>query len=172
MRRESAGADLLISRQTLRRRALANLLLMLLDAARATAGRLAVQPLAQDAVLLAFRDVRTLVHYGGSFRLERRDFAVALACPALWPFERAAAIVPTVLTPDDFAHPNSDGHGLCVDCAGVWPQDVPALLYDNVRLLRFRLDHCVDWRAADFVRAHLQDFPADPRPLYPDEGAS
>ncbi len=154
-------------RQGVRRRALSNFVLALLSHADRTGGRLKVQPAVQDAVRLVYRDVRTLVRAGNLFRLEARDFQVVLLCPALWPFDRNAALVPYVFSPDDFAHPNSDGRAICVDLAGVLPELIPSLIYDNLRLARhhFRLDHCLDAHAADYVRAHLDEFPADRRSL-------
>ena len=162
-------ADLDNCRRTVRRRAFTNLILVLLEEARRTAGRLAVESCSSDALLLRYRDVRTLVRLGALFALAPRDFTLVLACPPGWPFEREAALMPVVVQPHDFAHANSDGHTFCLDLMGVVPERVPALLYDNVRLHSFRLDHCVDREAADFVRAHLTEFPADPRPLYPAE---
>jgi hypothetical protein len=151
-------------RPGLRRRALANLVLVLLEEARRGGGRLGVEPLGRDAVLLLYRDVRTLVRCGEIFTFAERDFAVALLCPPQWPFERSAALQPIILSPPDFAHPNASG-GICVDLEGITPERLPALLYDNICLRRFRLDHCLDSAAAAFVRAHLAEFPADPRPL-------
>jgi hypothetical protein len=70
------------------------------------------------------------------------------------------------VAPGDFAHPNSDGRLFCLDLAGVLPARVPQVVFDNLRVRLFRLDHCVDPGAADFVRTHLAEFPADPCPLY------
>lgn len=165
MHRDADSADLSILRRRVRHRALANLILLLLEEAQRTAGRLAVRPFSQDAVLLEYRDVRTLVRRGAIFTCAPRDCAVVLVCPALWPFDRAAALQPFIMAPSDFCHPNSDGHGLCLDLQGVLPQRIPGLLYDNLRLRVFRLDHHVDAQAAAFVRTHLADFPVDPRPL-------
>jgi hypothetical protein len=153
-------------RRTIRRRALANLIIVLMDQAQRAGGRFTVRAVARDAVRLDYRGVRTLTRRHGVFSLAARDFVVLLVCPERWPFERAAALVPFVLAPDDFHHPNSDGHGLCLDLEGVLPERLPAILYDNIRVGRFRLDHVVDAPAADFVRAHLEAFPADPRPLH------
>ena len=162
-----SSADPVSLRRAVRRRALGNVIVVLLDVARRTAGRLAVQPLGDDAVLLAFSDVRTMVRDGGVFTFASRDFAVALAFPEEWPFRRAAMLRPVVLEPGDFRHPNSDGHMFCLDLAGVPPQRLPDLLYDNLALRggHFRLDHCVDPEAAAFVRARMASLPADPRPL-------
>ena len=57
----------------------------------------------------------------------------------------------------------------CLETAGVLPQRLPTLLYDNLRIRAFRLDDAVDPAAAAFIRAQLDRFPADSRPLYPDE---
>jgi hypothetical protein len=164
-------SDLEALRRAVRRRALANLVLVLRGEAERTGGRLTVEPFARDAVVLRYRDVRTLVRRDLVFAVEPRDFAVLLACPPRWPLAREAQLGPVVLGPHDFAHPNSDGRGFCLDMMGVAPERIPRLLYDNLRLRLFRLDHCVDFVAADFVRAHLADFPADPRPLCPAAGA-
>jgi len=150
----------------IRRRAVSNLMLILLDQSRRSAGRCSVQPFAPDALRLAYRDIRTLVGRGNRLEIACRDFEVLLVCPPLWPFDRAAPLIPYVCAPDDFRHPNGDGHALCIDLAGVVPELVPGLLYDNLRVSHFRLDHCVDLQAAAFVRDHLPDFPADARLLY------
>lgn len=152
-------------RAALRRRALANLVLVLLEEAKHTAGRLEVESLGRDAVLLLYRDVRTLVRRGDCFGFDARDVAVALLCPIQWPFDRIAALQAIILSPPDCAHPNASG-GICLDLEGIQPQRLPALLYDNLCLRRFRLDHCLDSAAAAFVRGHLADCPADARPLY------
>ena len=170
MTTQAPGTDLEARRRAVRRRALANLVLVLREEAGRTAGRLAVRPFARDAVLLAFQDVRTLVRSGGVFALEPRDFSVVLYCPPAWPLDRGAPLVPVVISPPDFHHPNSDGHRLCIDVQGVLPERVPGLLYDNLRLHHRRLDHCVDFAAADFVRARPEEFPADRRPLVPGSG--
>jgi len=169
MNQEIGGVELQSLRRTIRKRALANLILVLLEEARRTAGRFAVHPFRHDAVLLEYRDVRTLIRRHGIFHFESRDFAVVLTSPVLWPLDRAAALQPFIMAPNDYCHPNSDGHGLCVDMQGVLPERIPALLYDNLRVRVFRLDHPVDAQVAAFVRAHLADFPADPRPLYATE---
>ena len=166
MRHDVGDADLESRRRAVRRRALANLILVLLEESRRTAGRLAVRSFARDAVLLEYRDVRTLVRRNGVCALETRDFTVVLGCPRLWPFDRGEPVQPFILAPDDFAHPNSNGRGMCLDLEGVLPERIPSLLYDNLRVRLFRLDHRVDSGAADFVRAHLGEFPADPRLLY------
>jgi hypothetical protein len=90
---------------------------------------------------------------------------VLVALPPLWPFERAEAPVPMVLAPDDFAHPNSDGRLFCLDTEGVTPERLATLVYDNLRVHARRLDHPVSQEAADYVRAHLANEPADERPL-------
>jgi hypothetical protein len=152
-------------RLDVRRRATANLILGLLERSRDTAGRFTVRSAGTDALLLDYRDVRTVVRHGASFGFDVRDFTILLILPDAWPFERAAAPVPFVLAPADFAHSNSDGRAFCLDMQGVTPERVPELIYDNLRLRRFRLDHCVDAAAADFVRGHLDEMPVDPRPL-------
>ena len=152
-------------RLAIRRRALTNMLLVLYDDARRTQGRLEVQGMA-DGVLLHYRDVRTLVVSDGGLAIAARDFQVLVVCPPLWPFDREAALVPIVLTPLDFAAPNYGEKRLCLDVRGVRPHRLAELLYDNLRLRNRRLDHCVDPVAADYVRSHLPDGPADPRPLY------
>ena len=156
--------DLDRRRLAVQRRALANLVVVLAEQARRSGGRFAVEPF-PPAALLRFADVRTLVRRGALFAIEPRDFAVVLACPPLWPLDREAALQPLIVTPDDFRHPNSDGRFLCLDLRGVLPEPLPGVLYDNLRLRCHRLDHVVDASAADFVRAHLADFPADPRSL-------
>ncbi len=153
----------------IRQRALANFVLIALEEAGKTAGRLSVRAGAPDTMLLRYRDVRTLVRRDDGFGFASRDFAVVLACPASWPFVRDAALVPLIVEPHDFAAPNSDGRRLCLDLRGVLPERIPGLLYDQFRMRAFRLDHAVDAAAADWVRAHLDDCPADPRPLYPTE---
>jgi hypothetical protein len=154
-------------RVAVRRRAFANLMLGLIERSRRTAGRLVVEPADPYTALLRYQDVRTIVRQGGLFRFATRDFAVLLIAPDLWPFEREVALQPFVLTPDDFAHPNSDGRAFCLDLRGVIPARIPDLLYDNLRQRTFRLDHCVDHAAAAFVRDRLNDVPADRRPLDP-----
>ena len=166
MKAEPEG-DLERRRLAVQRRALANLVVALVEQARRSGGRLAIEPFPPAAALLRFADVRTLVRRGALFAIEPRDFAVVLACPPLWPLDREAALQPLIVTPDDFRHPNSDGRLLCLDLRGVQPEPLPGVLYDNLRLRAWRLDHVVDTAAADFVRAHLADFPADPRPLLP-----
>jgi hypothetical protein len=158
-----------VRRRAIRRRALTNLTLALRSEAQRTEGRLVVSPfVAGDGVLrLDYADVRTLVHGERGFALARRDFSVLLVCPDLWPFEREAGIRLCVLTPGDWAHPNSDGHFVCISTEGVLPERIPGLIFDNVRLRQFRLDHAVDEKAAGYVRGHLAEFPADRRPLYP-----
>jgi hypothetical protein len=162
--------DLSGLRRTVRRRALGNLLLALLTAAKQSGGRLRVRPGDADSIFLHFSDVRTLVRAGGGLGFEPRDVLVALLCPPLWPFDRATSLQPVVLAPADLAHPNSDGHAYCLDLHGVSPERLPELLYDNLRLRSFRLDHCVDAAAAAFVRSRLDRLPVDSRPLLP-EGA-
>jgi len=166
MRTDTDTRDLERLRRDVRRRALANLILALLDEAQRTAGRLHVQSFASDAVLLAYRDVGTLVGVE-VLALEQRDFAVVLGCPPGWPFERAAAPQLWIVDPPDFRHPNRIGRWLCLDLEGVLPERLPELVYDNLRIARRRLDHDVDRAAGAFVRAHPEMFPADPRPLYP-----
>jgi len=156
----------------IRRRAQSNLILRLLDEAYRSAGRLRVESLAEDAILLLYRDVRTLVRRQQIFEFATRDCAVAISMPDEWPFRRKAMLAPVLLHPQDFAHPNSDGHLFCIDTAGVRPARLPGLVYQNLALWpgHFRLDHCVDRAVSDFVRAHLKDLPADPRPLVRDGG--
>jgi hypothetical protein len=158
-------------RQAIRRRAFANLLLILRDTAERTDGRLYVDGL-EDAVVLRYRDVVTLVAADPGFALARRDFSVLVVAPPLWPFDRHEALVPIVIAPVDFRHPNSDSHQFCLDTRGISPERLAELIYDNIRVRNRRLDHCVDLAAADFVRATLGGQPADPRPLFapPAEG--
>lgn len=156
-------------RFAIRRQALANLLLILRAEARRAGGRFEVEGM-PDAVVLRFRDVVTLVAERGGFALAPRDFTVLVMSPPLWPFDREAALAPISLAPREFRHPNSDAHQFCLDTRGIAPERLAELIYDNLRLKRRRLDHCVDRAAADFVRAHLADRPADPRPLYPEGG--
>jgi hypothetical protein len=158
-------------RRTVRRRAVANMILRLTAWARCCAGRLAVRPFAEDAFLLEYRDVRTLVRTRDGFAAAPRDFALVVAIPPLWPFDRAEALQAFIVRPDDFAHPNSDGRVLCLDLQGVTPERLPQVLYDNLVLRSLRLDHCMDFRSADYVRARLGDFPTDARPLRPIEVA-
>jgi hypothetical protein len=160
-------------RQSVRRCGLANLILILIEQARRAGGRFTVGPFAQDALQIAYRDVHTLVRSGGALRIEPRDFSVIVVCPPLWPFDRGAQLTPFILAPNDFSAPNSNGREICIDLAGVMPELLPSLLYDNLRLAfgHFRLDHYVDAQAAAYVRAHLDGFPSDPRPLYPAEDA-
>lgn len=159
-------------RRSVRQRAFANLVLGLLERAGRTGGRLRVRPMGPQAIVLEYRDVRTLVRDGSLFRFAARDFAVLLCCPDAWPFERMAALRMFLLAPDDAAHPNSDGRAFCVDLQGVVPARVPEIIYDNLRIRRFRLDDSVDPNAAAFVRAHSSEVPADHRPLYVQDGRS
>ena len=46
------------------------------------------------------------------------------------------------------------------------PARVAEVIYDNLRIRQYRLDHCVDADAASYVRARLDQVPADARPLY------
>jgi hypothetical protein len=160
------GSNLETRRLAVRQRALGNLVLILLTEAGRSGGRLAVQALARDAVSLHYRDVWTLVRRDRGFAVESRDIMLLLFCPPFWPLAREAALIPLVLEPDDFAHSNSDGRRLCVDLAGVEPERLPELLYDNVRLARRRLDDGLDAMAAGFLRAHPEIMPTDPRPLF------
>ena len=155
-------------RFAIRRRAFANLLLVLREEARRSRGRFEVEGM-PDAVLLRFWDVVTLVAHEGVFAVEPRDFTVIVVCPPLWPFDREAALVPIAVAPMEFRHPNSDSHQFCLDTRGIRPERLAELIFDNLRLKKRRLDHCVDHAAADFVRSHLADRPADPRPLHPEE---
>ena len=159
-------------RREIRRLAQSNLILRLLDEAARSGGRLRVGSFAEDAILLGYRDVRTLVRRGRVFEFATRDCDVVISMPEDWPFRRKAMLRPVLFHPDDFAHPNSDGHYFCIDTAGVRPARLPGLVYQNLALWpgHFRLDHCVDHAASDFVRAHLKELPADPRPLVPDGG--
>ena len=161
-------------RREIRRLAQSNLILRLFDEAARSGGRLHVESFAEDAILLGYRDVRTLVRRGRVFEFASRDCTVVVSMPEDWPFRRKAMLRPILFHPDDFAHPNSDGHYFCIDTAGVRPSRLPGLVYQNLALWpgHFRLDHCVDRAASDFVRAHLKDLPADPRPLMPDGGAA
>jgi len=156
----------------IRRRAQSNLILRLLDEAYRSEGRLRVESLAEGTIVLFYRDVRTLVCRRRVFEFATRDCAVAISIPDEWPFRRKAMLVPVLLHPRDFAHPNSDGHFFCIDTAGVRPARLPGLVYQNLALWpgHFRLDDCVDRAASEFVRAHLKDLPADPRPLVRDGG--
>jgi hypothetical protein len=168
---EPTSMDVDTVRHRVRRHALANLMLALLADARRSSGRFAAGPFAHDALRLEFRDVGTLVRHRGGFAFARRDFVVLLAVPPHWPFVRHAQLMPLVLEPNDFAHPNSDGRLICFDLQGVLPGRIPGLLYDNLRLRLFRLDHGLDFATADFVRARLNEVPADRRPLFADTGS-
>jgi hypothetical protein len=158
------GASLEARRLTIRRRALANLLLGVRDEAARSNGRFDVEGL-DDALCLRFRDVRTLVCTERGHAEAVRDFTVIVVAPPLWPFDREAALVPIVAAPADFRHPNSDGHQFCLDTRGVTPERLAALIHDNLRLKNRRLDHPVDGAAAAFVRSRLPDRPTDPRAL-------
>jgi hypothetical protein len=174
-RRAAAAADpgaLVAARRRIHRQALANTVVGLHAEAARTAGRLAIRPFGTDVILLAYHDVRTLVRRDDAFALETRDFDVVVAFPAGWPFDRAATIQPVVMRPRDFVAPNSNGVHFCIDLQGILPETIPSLIYDNLRLRRYRLDHTVDPRAAAFVRANLGLFPADPRPLHPSGAAA
>jgi hypothetical protein len=164
-----SATDLDDLRTSVRRRAVANFVLLLGAVARRTRGRLALRPVAGDALLLAYRDVRTLVRTAVGYRFGPRDVEVVIGIPSCWPFERAEALQPFIVRPDDFAHPNSDGRALCLDLQGVTPERLPGVLYDNLVLRSTRLDHCMDLMAADFVRTHLAEVPTDRRPLFPGE---
>jgi hypothetical protein len=159
-----ASASLEARRLTIRRRALANLLLAVRDEAARAGGRFEVEGL-EDAICLRFHAVQTLVRTELGHAEALRDFTVIVVAPPLWPFDREAALVPIVAAPPDFRHPNSDSHRFCLDTRGVTPERLPGLVYDNIRVKNRRLDHWVDAAAAAFVRAHLPDRPADPRPL-------
>ena len=154
----TGGASLEVQRRAVRRRAFANMLLILREESRRSGGRFEVTGM-PDAVLFHFRDVGTLVRQDQGFGIERRDFTLIVMCPSLWPFDREAALVPLVLEPMDFRHPNSDSHQFCVDVRGIPPERLAELLYRNITLANRRLDHCVDHAAADYVRAHLAGQP-------------
>lgn len=158
------GPSLEARRLAIRRRAFANLLLGVRDTAARTRGRVTVEPL-EDAFILRFRDVHTLVRTADGYAVAARDFAVAVVAPPLWPFDREAALVPIVMAPGDFRHPNGDSHQFCLDTRGITPERVVALVYDNIRLKNRRLDHVVDRDAAAFIRCHVPDGPLDRRPL-------
>lgn len=160
-------ADNSQSRREVRRQAFANFLLVLLEQAAGSGGRLSVRGLSSDAFEVILRDVRTLVRRGNGFAGEPRDFILLVGCPPEWPFDRGAALQPFIMQPDDVALPNSDGRGICVDLDGVLPERLLGVLYDTLRVRQYRLDHCVDFTAAAYVRAHQTIFPADPRPLLP-----
>ena len=83
--RTEAPIDLASLRRAVRQRAVGNLLLLLLDEAGRTAGRLTVEPCARDAVVLRYRDVRTLTRRNGIFQYASRDFAVVLVCLIVGP---------------------------------------------------------------------------------------
>jgi hypothetical protein len=155
-----------VQRVRVRRRALGNLVLVLMAQAARSAGRLAVEG-AREAVRLRFRGVRTLVRRGGLFAFEHRNFSVLVVCPPGWPFARQAALVPFVAEPGDWAHSNSDGRGICIDLAGVLPERLAEIIYDVLRLKRRRLDHVVDGAAAAFMRSRVEELPSDPEPLFP-----
>jgi hypothetical protein len=159
------GVSLEAQRLTVRRRAFANFLLGLRDEAALSNGRFEVEGLVEDAFVLKFREVRTLVGADHGYAEAVRDFTVIMVAPPLWPFDREAALVPIIAAPNDFRHSNSDGHGVCVDLRGVTPERLPGLVYNILRLKSRRLDHTVDAAAAGFIRAHLADRPVDPRPL-------
>jgi hypothetical protein len=161
----TVGKSLEVQRRVVRRRAFANMLLILEEESRRSGGRFEVVGM-PDAVLFRFRDVVTLVRRNAGFGVEPRDFTLIVMCPPLWPFDRAAALVPVCVEPMDFCHPNSDSRQFCIDVRGIPPERLADLLYRNISLRNRRLDHCVDHAAADYVRAHLADRPADPRPLY------
>jgi hypothetical protein len=161
----TGGESLEARRRAVRRRAFANMLLVLRDESRRSGGRFEVEGM-PDAILFRFRDVVTLVRRDHGFGIEPRDFTLIVMCPPLWPFDREAALVPVSLEPMDFRHPNSDSHQFCVDVRGIPPERLAEVLYRNISLKNRRLDHCLDQAAADYVRAHLADRPADPRPLY------
>jgi len=167
---EPSADELEAVRRGVRRQALANLLLALRDDAGRSAGRFAAEPFSREALRLSFHDVITLVRRDKAFAFERRDFTVLLGVPPSWPFTRRAQLVPFILEPNDFAHPNSDGRIICLDLQGVLPERIAGLLHDNLRLRLFRLDHAVDLGATEFVRARLKEVPADPRPLLADAG--
>ena len=158
-------AALAALRRTIRARALANMMVLLTAESGRSGGRVGVRALERDALVLQLRDVRTLVRCRDGFEIAARDFTIMLACPPLWPLERQSALQPFLIAPADFAAPNSDGRAFCLDLAGIPPERLVQVMYDNLRLRRFRLDHCVDHDAAAFVRGHLASFPADDRPL-------
>ena len=154
-------------RLAIRRRALANLLLICRDESVRCGGRIQVDGI-DEALVLRFRDVVTLVRVEEGFEVAARDFNVLVVAPPLWPFDREAALVPIVIAPMDFRHPNSDSHQFCLDTRGIPPERLIELVYDNIRLKNRKLDHCVDRAASDFTRAHLPNRPADLRPLRPE----
>lgn len=153
-------------RLVIRRRALANLLLICRDMALRSEGRVQVDGI-DNALFLRFHDVVTLVRTEQGFEVASRDFGILVMAPPLWPFDREAPLVPIVMSPSDFRHPNSDSHQFCLDMRGVPPERLIELVYDNIRLKNRKLDHCVDRAASDFARAHLPGRPADVRPLHP-----
>jgi hypothetical protein len=162
---EMSGESIEVRRRAIRRRAFANMFLILAEESRRSGGRFEVEAL-PDAVLFRFREVTTLVRRNEGFGIEPRDFTLIVGCPPLWPFDREAALVPVSVEPMDFRHPNSDSHQFCLDMRGIPPERLADLLYRNISLRNRRLDHCVDHAAADYVRAHLAGRPTDPRPLY------
>jgi len=71
-----------MDRRELRRLAQSNLILRLLDEAAQSGGRLHVESFAEDAILLGYRDVRTLVRRGRN-NLARRRRNSRSGAPAL-----------------------------------------------------------------------------------------
>ena len=167
MMRPTDDLPLETKRLVIRRRALANLLLICRDMAAGSGGRVQVDGI-EDGLALRFRDVVTLVRVERGFEVAARDFSVLVVAPPLWPFDREAALVPVVIFPLDFRHPNSDSHQFCLDTRGIPPERLIELVYDNIRLKNRRLDHCVDRAASDFTRTHLPGRAADLRPLHAD----
>jgi hypothetical protein len=151
-------------RLVIRRKAIANLILVLRAVAERSGGRFTVDAM-EDGVVLRYRDVLTLVHDGETLAPASRDFTIFVLIPLLWPFDREAALAPLVIEPHDFRHPNSDSRLFCLDLRGIAPERLPELLYDNIRLRNRNLGHCVDRVAAGFVRDRFPDGPVDERPL-------
>jgi len=161
-----------VQRLAVRWRAHAHLVLTLRAEAERSGGRLEVHALGTDAVLLAYRDVVTLVATGGAgapYAPAPRDLVALVALPEEWPFRRSAAPQLAVLEPADWRHPNARGGRVCLDLAGVLPARLATLVYDNLTLRRVRLDDPVDHEVAAFCRAQVTALPLDPRPLFPSD---
>jgi len=151
-----------------RRRALDNMGAILEDLARSSQGRFTVMRLGDDAFGFRLADVRTLVRVDGALSIAQRSFFLLVGVPARWPMDRNDALEPCVVSPADWAHPNASGSALCLPLQGVMPEELPGLLYACVSLRKTQLDDYLDRSAAAWVRAHLDQLPTDPRPLFPE----
>jgi hypothetical protein len=123
-----------------------------------------------ESVLVALSDIRTVLHHPpghDTFTLGSSPFILGFYAGEAEPVPLHSFIhVPCGL----FAHPNSDGFGICLGEA--MPQYIPAetLLLHAYRILTYQKFNLKSAVNAEIVRFVLEQppetFPTDPRPLF------